>query len=149
MAKAQANGLFADRLGSSQYAKDVLTSHPTLTAAYVAYEESSEQADQLFLAHAKKQTISKGLAKTGRFLPYWYRDTAQQNAVANNGERAYRAALNFMPDLILMDVPMPNWDGYETTKVFKYVPQLQYIPMIFVTAQLEEAKNAFEYGAAD
>jgi hypothetical protein len=28
MAQAQANGLFGDRLGSSQYAKDVLTSHP-------------------------------------------------------------------------------------------------------------------------
>jgi putative two-component system response regulator len=70
-------------------------------------------------------------------------------AVANNGERAYKVALNFMPDLILMDVLMPGWDGYETTKVFKSDPQLQDIPIIFVTAKLEEAEKAFEYGAAD
>jgi diguanylate cyclase (GGDEF)-like protein len=81
MAQAQANGLFGDRMGSSQYAKDVLTSHPTLTGAYFAYEQNSDQSDQLFLTHAKEQAIYKGLDKTGRFLPYWYRDTAQQNAV--------------------------------------------------------------------
>ena len=72
-----------------------------------------------------------------------------QIAVANNGERAYKVALNFKPDIILMDVLMPGWDGYETTKVFKSDPQLQDIPIIFVTAKLEEAQKAFEYGAAD
>jgi len=70
-------------------------------------------------------------------------------AVANNGERAYKVALNVMPDLIIMDVLMPGWDGYETTKVFKSDPQLQDIPIIFVTAKLEEAEKAFGYGAAD
>jgi PleD family two-component response regulator len=54
-----------------------------------------------------------------------------------------------MPDLILMHVLMPGWDGYETTKVFKSDPQLQDLPIIFVTAKLEEAEKAFEYGAAD
>ena len=44
-------------------------------------------------------------------------------AAANNGERAYKVALNVMPDLIIMDVLMPGWDGYETTKVFKSDPQ--------------------------
>jgi hypothetical protein len=81
MAQAQANSLFGDILGSTQYAKDVLTSHLTLTAAYFVYEQNSAQSDLLFLTHAKEQAISKGLDKTGRFLPYWYRDTAQQNAV--------------------------------------------------------------------
>jgi two-component system sensor histidine kinase/response regulator len=81
MAQAQTNGLFGDRLGSSQYAKDVLTSHPSLTGAYFAYEQNSDQSDQFFLTHAKEQAISKGLDETGRFLPYWYRDTTQQNAV--------------------------------------------------------------------
>ena len=70
-------------------------------------------------------------------------------AVANNGERAYKVALNVKPDLILMDVLMPGWDGYETTKVFKSDPQLQDIPIIFVTAKPEEAEKAFKYGAAD
>ena len=54
-------------------------------------------------------------------------------AVANNGERAYKVALTFKPDLVLMDVLMPGWNGYETTNVFKSDPQLLDIPIIFVT----------------
>lgn len=70
-------------------------------------------------------------------------------AVANNGERAYKVALNFKPDIVLMDVLMPGWDGYETTRVFKSDPQLKDIPIIFVTAKMEEAVKAFDVGAAD
>lgn len=70
-------------------------------------------------------------------------------AVANNGERAYKVALTFKPDLVLMDVLMPGWDGYETTKVFKSDPQVRDIPIIFLTAKVEEAEKAFSYGAAD
>ena len=70
-------------------------------------------------------------------------------AVANNGERAYKVALTFKPDLVLMDILMPGWSGYETAKVFKSDPQLKDIPIIFVTAKREEAEEAFGYGAAD
>ena len=72
-----------------------------------------------------------------------------QVAIANNGERAYKVAHNVKPDLVIMDVLMPGWNGYETTKVFKSDPQLRDIPIIFVTAKLEEAEKAFKYGAAD
>jgi DNA-binding response OmpR family regulator len=82
-------------------------------------------------------------------LYLFLQDKGFQLAVANNGERAYKVALSFKPDLVLMDVLMPGWDGYETTKVFKSDPQLQDIPIIFVTAKLEESEKAFRYGAAD
>ena len=82
-------------------------------------------------------------------LYLFLQDKGFQIAVANNGERAYKVALSFKPDLVLMDVLMPGWDGFETTKVFKSDPQLQDIPIIFVTAKLEEAEKAFKYGAAD
>ena len=81
MAQAQVNGLFGSRVSSSQYAKDVLTSHPNLTGAYFGYEKNADQSDQLFLNSTTAQSLSLGLDQTGRFLPYWFRDTDQQNAV--------------------------------------------------------------------
>jgi len=81
MAQAQTNGLFGNRLSSSQFAKDVLTSHPTLTGAYFGYEQNADQSDQLFLASTNGQSISQGLDQSGRFLPYWFRETNQQNTV--------------------------------------------------------------------
>ena len=81
MAQAQVHGLFGDRLNSSLFAKDVLTSHPTLTGAYFGYEKNADQSDQAFITSEKGQTLSKGLDQTGRFLPYWFRDANQLNSI--------------------------------------------------------------------
>lgn len=56
-----------------------------------------------------------------------------------------------LPDLILLDVSMPQMDGYEVCRRLKADPRLASIPVIFVTAHNEEAyeKLGLDLGGAD
>ena len=56
-----------------------------------------------------------------------------------------------LPKLILMDVSMPDMDGYETCELLKSNPLTSGIPIIFITASSsnEEKLKAFEHGAID
>jgi diguanylate cyclase (GGDEF)-like protein len=72
--------------------------------------------------------------------------------VASNGPRALELVQNGSPpDLILLDVVMPEMDGYEVCRRIKATPAGNRIPVIFVTvvdATAEKVKG-FELGAAD
>lgn len=72
--------------------------------------------------------------------------------VALNGKRALEIAHNVpQPDLILLDVMMPELDGYEVCKLLKSSISTQEIPVIFVTAK-DKATNeskGFEVGGVD
>ena len=54
------------------------------------------------------------------------------------------------PKLILMDISMPDLDGYEATRLLKQDPQLSAIPVIFLTGRSasEDSGKAFASGAA-
>lgn len=52
---------------------------------------------------------------------------------AGDGEEAIRCAA-LIPDLILMDIQLPELDGYEATRRIKSDPQLRHIPIIVVTS---------------
>ena len=72
--------------------------------------------------------------------------------VALNGEKALKIAeSDDPPDLILLDVMMPEIDGYEVCRRLKSSPATHDIPVIFVTARTEEEDEArgFETGAVD
>lgn len=71
--------------------------------------------------------------------------------VATNGGDAIRAASEKLPDLILLDVMMPDIDGYEVCKALKSNPETASIPVIFVTAMNEEKDETrgFLLGAVD
>jgi len=72
--------------------------------------------------------------------------------VSSNGIDALeRAQLSPHPDLILLDVMMPNMDGYEVLRRLKKNPTTQKIPVIFVTAQSLEIDEEFglNLGAVD
>jgi EAL domain-containing protein (putative c-di-GMP-specific phosphodiesterase class I)/PleD family two-component response regulator len=56
-----------------------------------------------------------------------------------------------LPDIILLDVVMPEMDGYEVCKHLKSKDHLKHIPVIFVTAKdlAEDEAKGLEYGAVD
>ncbi|MEG4801958.1 adenylate/guanylate cyclase domain-containing protein [Microcoleus sp. ARI1-B5] len=68
-----------------------------------------------------------------------------------NGFSALDAIQSSAPDLILLDIMMPDINGYELCKKLKLQPQFREIPIIFISA-LEEGidkAQAFEVGGAD
>lgn len=73
-------------------------------------------------------------------------------AVAMDGEQALRRAdADPPPDLILLDILMPDMDGYEVCEKLKQNPATREIPVIFLTVKSEVADElkGFELGAVD
>ena len=70
---------------------------------------------------------------------------------AVNGQIALKIAQSQAPDLILLDIMMPEIDGYEVCRQLKENPITRDIPVIFLTAKGETADEAegFALGAAD
>lgn len=70
---------------------------------------------------------------------------------ASSGKKALELASKFNPDLILLDIMMPNQDGVETCRQIRDVPELHGAHIIFLTARSEEYSEvaAFESGADD
>jgi diguanylate cyclase (GGDEF)-like protein len=70
---------------------------------------------------------------------------------ATSGRVALKLARECTPDLVLLDVDMPEYSGFEVCKAFKSDPALAEVPIIFITshesAQLEA--KGLELGAAD
>ena len=75
-----------------------------------------------------------------------------KNKVATNGVRALKIARTEpYPDLILLDIMMPEMDGYEVCRQLKADPATEHIPIIFLTAKTQEGDETmgFELGAVD
>jgi two-component system OmpR family response regulator len=53
--------------------------------------------------------------------------------VAHTGRQALRAVSSFRPDLIVLDVMLPDWDGFEVTK--RLADQRERVPILFLTAR--------------
>ncbi len=70
---------------------------------------------------------------------------------AKDGARAIELAVNEQPDLILLDVMMPEMTGYDVCRVLKANPATSAIPIIFVTALTDatDEVDGFNVGAVD
>lgn len=70
---------------------------------------------------------------------------------ANQGLLALKILERFDVDLILLDIMMPNMDGYEVCQRIKDNPTLRNIPIIFLTAMdsHEDEQRGFDLGAVD
>ena len=74
-----------------------------------------------------------------------------QIKTAENGQIAIEVAEEFLPDMILMDVMMPEMDGIEAGRIIKQKKNLKNTYLIYLTARTEEFSEiaAFEIGADD
>ncbi len=78
-------------------------------------------------------------------------DSGYDVAVAMSGLQALESAKNVKPDLILLDIMMPQMDGFEVCQRLKEMPETQNIPVIFLTAKNEadDILKGFELGGVD
>ena len=71
--------------------------------------------------------------------------------VAKNGQQAFRRLAQNTVDLILLDIVMPEMDGYEVCERLKAEENTRHIPVIFITSKQEEKdeERGFLLGAVD
>ncbi|MEQ1530286.1 MAG: HD domain-containing phosphohydrolase [Methylococcales bacterium] len=71
--------------------------------------------------------------------------------IARNGKEAIAAAGKHSPTLILLDVKMPDMNGYQVCAALKADPNTEHIPIIFVTSLVDfgNEEHGFEVGCVD
>jgi len=74
-----------------------------------------------------------------------------ETLIARDGEDGLGKAERGRPDLILLDILMPGWDGYETCRRLKASPATRPIPVIFLSALCDTAQKlkGFAAGCVD
>lgn len=85
------------------------------------------------------------------FLRKMLEKDGHEVTVADDGEQAIAKVDQDIPDLILMDIMMPNMDGYEATKILKKNYEGKFLPILFVSALSanEALINCLEHGGDD
>ena len=70
---------------------------------------------------------------------------------ATNGVNAVQKARELQPDLILLDILMPEMDGYETLSTIKKTEEINKIPVVFITGldSVEDEEKGLSLDAAD
>ncbi len=78
-------------------------------------------------------------------------DSDYEVSVAMDGESALEAVDSEPPDIILLDIMMPEMDGYEVCSRLKSDSKTRNIPIIFLTAmsEIQNKTRGFELGAVD
>jgi len=80
----------------------------------------------------------------------WMESAGFTTYVANDGRSGLAASAAIHPDLIILDIRMPDLDGFEVHRRLKDDPELADIPVIFLSAHAQESARleALSSGAA-
>jgi CheY-like chemotaxis protein len=99
-------------------------------------------------AEGKLVLIVDDSADSAAFVSLYLQNRNYRVVTAHNGEEAVRVADAITPDIILMDIAMPDVDGLEATRRIRASATLPYIPIIALTAFTTEGfkRAAVEVG---
>ena len=103
---------------------------------------------------ARKQPlilIVEDMPKNAEVLANILKKENYRIAMADNGRQALQMVSHVKPDLILLDIMMPEMDGFEACHHLKKDPEIRDIPIIFVTAKTDtdDIVKGFKLGAVD
>ena len=86
-----------------------------------------------------------------RMLTELLSDEPYRFSVAYNGYQGYQLALATHPDLILLDVRMPEMDGFTACRLLKANPETEHIPVIFLSGAdaVNERITGLQVGGVD
>ena len=80
-----------------------------------------------------------------------FQTTDYSVVMAEDGRAGLKKAREHLPDLILMDIGLPDMDGLDAVRILKADPKLKKVPVIAVTgyAMGTDEENAYEAGCDD
>lgn len=86
-----------------------------------------------------------------RLLTAMLQDDGYEVRQAISGKFALQVVPIVKPDLILLDINMPEMDGYEVCRMLKDIPEVKEIPVIFISAldNVLDKEKAFAVGGVD
>ena len=128
----------ADFIGASESLKNLSTQTSSLIENVVSLENSLGKTvliidDDPTVSELMKRQLIKENYKV---------------VVAPNGKEGIRLARDLKPDVITLDILMPEMDGWSVLRTLKAVPEVSDIPVIMASV-LDEKNKGFSLGAAD
>lgn len=95
--------------------------------------------------------IAEDNATIFKLLNFRLSNVGHETIWAQDGQQALAAMREHQPDLVLLDVLMPVYDGFQVLKQAKADPALKHIPVIMLTALGQESNivKGFRNGAED
>jgi CheY-like chemotaxis protein len=87
-----------------------------------------------FTGHAKRVLIADDNRDWANGLAVLLEDEGYAVQTAYDGRQAIEAARTFIPDIVVLDIRMPNMTGYETARVFRRHPENTRPVLIAITA---------------
>jgi CheY-like chemotaxis protein len=113
----------------------LIDKHPRHAYAANRFEERTMKMKKILIVDdepAFTRMMKLVLEKTGRY----------EVTYENNAHQALSTARSFLPDLILLDVVMPEMDGGDVAGQLQADPLLRDVPIIFLTALVGEKESA-------
>src|SRR5215212_5352591 len=108
-----------------------------------ALESNGHMAQQILVVDDDKQLV--------RLVRSYLEQAGYQVRTAYDGETALRAIRQDPPDLLILDVMLPDRDGWELTRLVRADARLAGLPIIMLTARVDDADKivGLEVGADD
>jgi two-component system, chemotaxis family, CheB/CheR fusion protein len=99
---------------------------------------------------ARKILVVEDNLDSGRSLVYLLRDMGQRVEFAINGYAAQEIARRFKPEIIILDIGLPDTDGYRLARAWKSDPEMKAAKIIALTAYgTEEHKRRSQDAGID
>ncbi len=112
---------------------------------------SNDNSESHTMKLGKHILVVDDVIKNIKLLIVHLREAGYEISFANSGKQAFISVDRHQPDLILLDINIPEMDGFEICRRFKSSKTLANIPIIFLTADGDTGKieKGFELGAVD
>lgn len=100
--------------------------------------------EEIMTEQAKKILVVDDEEDILMYLATLFEDHGFQTVSAQDGEKAYEAAVAEKPDLITLDLAMPEQSGVKTYRNCKYSAETQEVPVIVITGVGENMEEYFK-----
>jgi PAS domain S-box-containing protein len=125
-----------------------ITLHDVAVASAVPLSENTVEDWQAFAFEPAKVLVVDDVASNRLLLTELLNHAGLEVVLADNGQQALHLAQKIQPNIMIMDIRLPEMDGIAVTQQLKAIPETQNIPVIALTASgnpAEQAKMA-DYG---